>query len=132
MEEEELKKSKFNTAVSKEVRRAELWKDANNHSRNKQFEKWNEDLDCIWSELCADLKDKFEAKKEELDKIDKEIFKVGMIIDMKRGFNKITTEQLITRTDQYKKLRDKEIFLRRLENELGKGTAYEDEDDDSF
>jgi len=63
----EFKKSKYNSAVSKEIRRSEVWKEANTHSRAGQYRKWNDDLDCIWRELCADIKkDNKESKKEEL------------------------------------------------------------------
>jgi hypothetical protein len=133
-EPEELKKSKFNTAVSKEVRRSELWKDANNHSRNGQYARWNDDLDCIWSELCADIKDetKFKTRDTEIKAFDKKIETIGQFKDKKTGFNKLTKEQIENRGKHYLELRNKEIWLRRLENELGKGTAYEDDDEDSF
>lgn len=74
MEQEEVKKSKYNSAVSKEIRRSDIWKEANRHSRNGLYNKWNEDLDCIWSELCADLKeDDFTKKEEAFKKFDQEI-----------------------------------------------------------
>lgn len=129
MEEEELRKSKFNTAVSKEIRRGELWKEANAHSRAGLFQRWSDDLDCIWSELAADISPvKFEGKKEEFDKLSK----VGIIKDKRTGFKKLTINEMKLRSEQYDKLREKELFLRRIENELGKGTAWEQEDEDSF
>jgi len=132
--EEEVRKSKYNTAVSKEIRRDLLWKDANNHSRSGQFHRWNEDLDTIWSELSADLKDekKFEIKQQEIKKFDERILEVGQISDLIVGFKKQTPEDLKRRANHYNILREKEIWIRRLENELGKGTAYEDEDEDEF
>jgi len=129
MEEEELKKSKFNTAVSKEIRRSELWKDANAHSRGGLFQKWSDDLDCIWSELCADITpDKFDKEKEGYEKVSF----VSLIKDSKSGFKKLSVNDMKLRAEQYNKLREKELFLRRLENKLGKGTAWQEEDEDSF
>jgi hypothetical protein len=137
MEDEEVeqnKKSKYNSGVAKEIRRNDLWKETNLHSRNGLFIKWNEDLDCIWSELCADIKkEEFEKKKEEFEKFDKKIKEIGKIQDnVNKGFNEADKNFLDKRDNHYKELREKEIFLRRLENSLGKGTAYEDDDEDSF
>ena len=36
------------------------------------------------------------------------------------------------RAEQYKILNEKELFLKRLENELGKGTTFDDGDEDDF
>lgn len=136
--EEEIQQSKFNTAISKEIRRAELWKDVINHSRSGKFTKWNEDLDCIWSELCADLivrggsKDKFNSKKIEFENFDEQLLEIGQIRDHQIGFTKKSKEDMERRAKHYKKLREKEVWLRLLENELGKGTEYQDEDEDTF
>jgi len=133
-EVEQNRKSKYNSGVAKEIRRNELWKETNSHSRNGNFTKWNEDLDCIWSELCADIKSEdFKDKKKEFDKFDLEMIEIGKIEDTtKQGFKALDKDFYSKRDKHYKKLREKEIFLRRLENSLGKGTAYEDDDEDSF
>jgi hypothetical protein len=133
-EVEQNKKSKYNSGVAKEIRRNDLWKETNLHSRNGLFIKWNEDLDTIWSELCADIKpEEFDNKQKEFNEFDKAIKEIGNIQDkMNKGFDEADKDFLDKRDKHYKKLREKEIFLRRLENSLGKGTAYEDDDEDSF
>ena len=132
-EETEIHKSKYNSGVAKEIRRNDLWKDANYHSRSGQFVKWNEDLDTIWRELCADLKNDFTKREEEFKKFDTELTKIGRIEDnSSNGFAELDKTFYDKRDKHYKELMNKEVFLRRLENELGKGTAYEDDDEDSF
>ena len=128
------KKSKYNSGVAKEIRRNKLWEEANNHSRVGNFVKWNEDLDCVWRELCVDIKkEEFESKRKEFYGFDEKILDIGQLVDnMDVGFKKPDGNFFIKRANHYKILKDKEVFLRRLENELGKGTAYEDEEDDEF
>ncbi|MCK9429452.1 MAG: hypothetical protein M0R17_05570 [Candidatus Omnitrophica bacterium] len=132
MEQEEVKKSKYNSAVSKEIRRSEVWKEANTHSRNGQFRKWNDDLDCIWRELCADTKNNFYAKETEFKEINQKIAKIGNIIDSKLGFSPMTKKEIEDRQKHYELLMEKDVWLRKLENELGKGTILEEDDEDSF
>ena len=67
-EEETERKSKYNSGVAKEIRRNKLWDDANRHSREGKYSKWNEDLDRIWIELIADAK-----KKNKLTDKEKEL-----------------------------------------------------------
>jgi hypothetical protein len=145
-DENAIKGSKYNSAIAKEIRRNLLWTDANNHSRTGQYAKWNEDLDCVWSELCVDLikrgedfldedlKNKetdYKKYKDKFEEINNAIERIGNFNDnLNKGFLEPTTEQIKKRNEHYKKLRGKEIFLRALENNLGKGTKEEEEDDD--
>ena len=132
MEQEEDKKiSKHHGSVSIIIRLDSLWRDTHAHSRNGLFSKWNADLDRIWCELARDLRNEgFKDKKELFDKFDEDLSKEGDFNDGgSEGFKKITKNEREKRAKQYKILMEKELFLRRLENELGKGTAYEDEDD---
>lgn len=130
----EQKISKYSSGINKLIRLNNLWNDVNTHSRNGKFEKWNEDLDCIWSELSADLSDDdFKTKEESWNVFDSEILDIGQINDkLNDTFNKIGNDELLKRSQQYKKLREKESFLRRLENEVGMGTTYRDEEEDEF
>lgn len=146
--EEERRTSKHNSSVSIIIRLDFLWKDANKHAREGKFSDWNNDLDTIWRELARDLKDdeykdkRFEKDgkkfrklgyKSRFDAFDEELKKSGRIEDTARqGFNKITTEQIEIRAKQYEILNRKDLFLRRLENHLGKGTKFENEDEDDF
>lgn len=133
-EQTEQKISKYSSGINKLIRLNNLWNDVNNHSRNGRFIKWNEDLDCIWSELSADLSDdEFKSKETEWKKYDDAILKIGQINDTANDtFNKIPPEDLNKRSKQYKNLREKESFLRRLENTIGMGTTYRDEEEDEF
>ena len=157
--EEESKVSKYNSGIAKLIRLNSLWIDVNNHSRQRIYAKWNEDLDRIWSELSADLKDieekeediqrkdktrkrkdekgnkilYFDEEKKKIDDFDTKIANEGEFIDTEpQGFVNITNEMRKKRANQYKLLLEKEIYLRKLENKLGKGTAWDDEDEDSW
>lgn len=144
-EEQEIKISKYNSGIAIQIRLDALWKDANNHSRLGLFSKWNNDLDTIWRELARDIKDKdfLDSKdltgqiilgyKTRFKEVDEAVFLDGGFEDnANNGFEPITKEQLAKRDKQYKALSEKELFLKRLENFLGKGTAFEDEDEDSW
>jgi len=66
-EENEPLISKHSSGISILIRVDGLWKDANNHSRNGLFDKWNRDLDAIWRELARDLTDAdYTTKKKSL------------------------------------------------------------------
>ena len=107
-----LKKSKFNAAFLQFTRLNELWNDANNHSREGQFDKWNIDLDTIWNELIAHVELK---KQTSFDLISRDI-------------KKYQNDPAVL----YGLLRKKERMVRKLEDKSGKGTAYQDDDDDGM
>lgn len=134
-EEIESKKSKYSSGIAKEIRRNKLWEDSNNHSRTGQFTKWNEDLDRIWCELSSDAEKKklFDLRKVEFNKFDKALVEIGQFNDsIRSGFEKPNSNQTTIRSNHYKKLMEKEIFLRLLEEEVGKGTSWEEDDEDEF
>lgn len=132
--EEEQKVSKFSGAVSALIRVDELWNDTHTHSRQGKYLNWNEDLDRIWLELAKDLSNEiFTSKKEIFDAFETQLKEKGGIYDKaKCDFEDIPQDTITKRSNIYKILMDKELFLRRLENELGKGTSWEDEDEDDF
>lgn len=133
--EDEQKVSKYNSGVAIQIRIDGLWKDANKHSRLNLFEKWNLDLDAIWRELARDIKkDEWEDKKKIYEKFDTDLAATGKFRDFAEddGFASPEKNALENRKKQYKLLNEKELFLKRLENDLGKGTAYEDEDEYDF
>ena len=51
---EEMKKSKYNSAIAQLYRLDALWQDAHRHAREFNYTKWNEDLERVWMELSAD------------------------------------------------------------------------------
>jgi len=128
-----------------------LWKDTHKHSREGRFQKWNDDLDRIWLELARDLKPneyydldeegniiinsekevEKEGYKTKFEAFDKQLEELMPFQDSGNyGFQKPNKNMITKRNKQYKILMEKQLFLARLENELGKGTTYEDEDDD--
>ncbi len=144
-EEHESHISKYNSGIAQLYRLDGLWKDVNNHSRMGLYAKWNEDLDRIWCELARDLPEKekkteedkkvpsYDNAKNDFDAFDTKLMGQGNFQDTgKAGFVEITIEEKKKRNEQYKILMEKELFLRRLENKLGKGTAFSDEDEDNW
>lgn len=127
--EEAEKISKINSAALINLRLNSLWNDCNNHARSGQFSNWNNDLDCIWRELGGDVKE--DGKREKtfytIESSLQELFKG---IDLNQdGF--ISKEELdkTKMSKLYMQLSKKELFLRRLMNKQGKGSAYQEEAD---
>ena len=145
-QEEEQQVSKYNSGINIIMRLDALWKDTHRYSRLGLFSKWNETLDRIWLELARDIKaskyekefedkngDKHEGYKKVFDSFDEKMKKQLPIEDsLDNEFKKRNPDQIKKRDEQYKVLMEKELFLRRLENELGKGTAWDDDDEDGF
>ena len=150
MEEEEKKISKFSSGINILQRVDFLWKNCHNYKRNNQYHNWNEELDSVWLELARDLKpdeyndldedgkitfdeDKIKTKgyESKFEAFEIELEKLMPFIDSGTiGFQKPTKEMNEKRNKQYKLLMKKQLFLARLENELGKGTSWGEEDDD--
>jgi len=130
--------SKINSAGLINLRLHNLWVDVNNHSRKGMFSLWNGDLDRLWCEMAADVIPTTKGDKEDdetlriFDTIKEKIKKLSPITNWKSsdGFKHLDDTQKSTKQIQYEMLMEKEIFLRRLQNKQGKGTAYIEEDDD--
>lgn len=137
MEENQNKTSKFSSGLNIIMRLDELWKETHKDSKNGKFKDWNTDLDRIWLELARDFDDENEEEfteyKKKFDKFDEDIKKIGKIQDkLPDGFENLTEEDIGKRDKHYETLMKKQLFLARLENHLGKGTTYDDGDDDDF
>lgn len=140
--EEEKKVSKFSSGLNIITRLDSLWKKCQEVKRNGKYSNWNDELDTIWLELARDLTpEDYEDKKDDsgqnilgyksqFDKFDKELQKQLPFHDAGIGFKRPDKDMMIKRNEQYKILMGKQLFLARLENELDKGTTYEDEDED--
>jgi len=127
-QKQEIKLAKINTAGLQNLRRDEIWKDANKHSRNGEFEKWNEDLDAMWRELVGSVKKDSDDEKEFLEINNK--YNVLKKPKREGGFSKPNEDYYKLRILQKAILIKKETFLRRLEDNQGKGTAYQDDAED--
>jgi len=154
MEEEEQKVSRFSSGLNIILRLDNLWRNCHHFKRTGQYAKWNEELDSVWLELARDLKpdkyydidkdgniihdpknnkDKIYRKgyKSKFEEFEEKLKKLMPFTDSGfDGFQKPTEDMVKRRNKQYKLLMEKQLFLARLENEIGKGTTWEDEDDD--
>jgi len=136
-EEEDQKLSKYSSGINILKRIDILWRDTHSHSRAGMFYNWNMDLDRIWLELARDLKEKpkdknlkYDTVKTAFDEFDEKL--KNLDDNSSTGFQPPSTGDIKQRSDQYKTLMEKQLFLARLENQIGKGTTTEDEDDDDM
>jgi len=124
------KVSKINAAALINLIMADLWKDAYRHSRNAELSKWNADLNCIWIELAGDV-DVNSDKEKEFKKMDSNLASTGSLYKKaSTGFKQTSKDELVLFAKQYRLLMEKALFLKRLQNKQGKGTAYYDDADD--
>ncbi len=110
MAKDDLKISKYNSAVSELTRIDFLFQAGNNWKSQGRYDKWNEKLDTIWMELAAD------GTKAHYKKFD--------------IYTRLIIRNFSNKQRLYHILMKKQIFLKKLQNDLGKGTAYYDPDDD--
>lgn len=136
MEGEEVsqKVSKFSSGINIILRLDSLWRDTHSYSRNGKYILWNLTLDRIWLELCRDLEgDEFEKQEKKFKEFEEKLQEQMPISDNEpEGFKKHTTEDIKKRNKVYNILIKKQIFLARLENELGKGTTFDDGDEEDW
>ncbi len=118
--------SKINSGMLLIQRLDSLWKDSHRHSRDGDYKSWNEDLDRIWMELGGDVEKDGDEEKE----YEKFIKEYANSIDERKtsGFQTLSKEEKLSLIKQKVILQRKELFLRRLMNKQGKGTAYEDDE----
>ena len=128
--EEISKTSKLNSGGLINLRLDILWKDAHKHSRSGMYSDWSADLDCIWSELGGE----YEESSEQYKTFDELNAKLLLVKNWAAGsgFKKTLPEDKLEMARQYLLLRKKEMFLRRIQNEQGKGTAYNDGSEDDW
>lgn len=103
-------KSKYNSAVAQIMRLDNLWQMANYHALQGNLNKWNWVLDTLWRELASD------ALPDHLKLILK--------------LNERIIEAKINRNRFYQMLQAKDIILRRIQNQQGKGSVYSDPNED--
>lgn len=129
-EASEQKISRYNSAELLNLRLDSLWNNSKDHARNGEYARWKADLDQIWSELASDLK----PKGEEEGTYNKFVILLLGLGDLSnpisRGFQAIPKDTILKREKQYSLLLDMQIWLKRLQNKVGKGTAYDQGDDE--
>lgn len=145
------KTSKINAAVDQIYRFGDIWRNAYRHRLAKDYHSWNLDLDTAFSELAGDLKQKYANEKTEKDdkgnkfskldavyaeihKYNTQIVKLEPLISgsIQKGFNKVSKEDIQKVSLQYIWLNKKEVFIRELQNEMGKGTLWDSGDEDDI
>lgn len=132
IDEPSQKTSRINSAQLLNLTLDLLWKDAHNHSRKRQFSEWDSDLNMIWGELAGDVDPGKTDEKTFFDLCEK-IYETGSLSNPPiTGFKNSKSIDVKTRSKQYILLLRKHVWLKRLQNRLGKGTAYKDQFEDEF
>ena len=137
-EQEVTKLSKINSASLINLRIHNLWLNVNRFASAGMYSKWNTELDRIWCELVGDIAERKKKKEkkegeekertteEQFSDFDTEISEKIKELKPKTGFDTYNKEDKTKMGEMYKAIQKKEIFLRRLMNKQGKGTAYEE------
>jgi len=126
---EEEKSSKINAAGMINSTLEGLWSESYTSMSQGDYNRWNIKLDSIWCILGGDCKEGDDTDKE-MKKINLEIYEKG---SLKSKTGKGFSEKLNPNNPiQYQLLLKKSLFLRRLQNKQGKGTAYTSDDEDDF
>lgn len=127
---DDMKQSKFHSGMLLPLTLNRLWQDAQNHCRAGLFHKWNADLDMLWAIFASDVKPDSPTEVE-FQTFSQELEQTG---DLRppttRGFEKVPSEAYQQKAKQFEILLRKHIWLGRLQNSQGKGTAYFDGDDE--
>jgi len=130
-DEEAEKVSRINSAGIINVTLENLWKETYSAMAKADLVTWNRKLDAIWCILGGDVKEGDIVDKD-FNAIDLKIHQTGSLSHSKVGFGFKTDSDKDKSSLQYVLLRRKSLFLRRLQNSQGKGTAYASNDEDDF
>ena len=129
--DEEERISKINAAGIINVTIENLWRDAFSSMSQGNLVTWNRKLDSIWSILGGDIKEGDEDDKS-MSSLNLQLYETGSLNHKKSGFQKLNDGESTKMAMQYILLNKKNLFLRRLQNRQGKGTAYRNDDDDDM
>ncbi len=130
-ETEEEKISRINAAGIINVTIENLWRDIFASMARGDLVTWNRKLDAVWGILGGDQKDGDETDLK-MKKINEDLYKTGSLNHKKTGFQKLGEDESTKMSLQYIMLNNKNLFLRRLQNKQGKGTAYSSHDEDDI
>jgi len=121
--------SKINAAGLINLTLKDLWEDFYKHIRASDYNKASKDLDCLWVEFGGDEEENSQNFKIYYDielKIAEQLSKIPVV----NGFKKYGRNYSETLNKLYRLIIKKALFLRKLQNKQGKGTAYKDSSDD--
>lgn len=129
VEETENPTSRINAAGLINSTLEKLWGESFTLMVQGKYEQWNIKLDSIWAILGGDEREGEQADKD-IQKINLKIYEKGSLKSkIGEGFEQKSNPN---NSIQYQLLLRKSIYLRRLQNKQGKGTAYATEDDDDI
>ena len=130
-EEQTYKTSKYNSAQLINIEIHETWKKAKGFAILGMYHSWNVILDMVWADLAADL-DETAEENMKYNEFTKRLAETGTLEAPKiLAFNAEKANMNKT-ARQFSILLEKHIWLKRLQNKLGKGTAYRDEFEDDI
>ncbi len=130
-ESEEERISKINAAGIINVTLENLWRDVFLAMAKGNLVTWNRKLDAIWGILGGDQEDGDNVDKA-MEALNLQIYNTGGLSHKKVGFKKLDGDETEKMALQYLLLNKKNLFLRRLQNKQGKGTAYQSDDRDDM
>lgn len=108
--------SRYNEAGMQIMRLHELWLKAELYANRGRLKKWKFILDSVWRELYSDVQRQPESKK---------------IIEDNEELKKAISEYK-NMSSLYTALDERHQFLKEIQDSVGKGARYMDEDDDAF
>lgn len=134
-EEQIYEKSKINPAAIINITLENLWKEAYYHQARNRLWDWNRRLDSIWLILGGDEPEEQKDPNRKdwvkaFNELDLKLNNTGSLIHKEYGFNQMKESEVKTIAMQYQLLKEKSLFLRRLQNKQGKGTAYDTGEED--
>jgi len=129
LQEEVEKQSKLNAAGLINSTLENLWIDSYRAMAHGNYKLWNIVLDSIWAILGGDEAENGDIDKQ-FSKLNLAIYKYGSLkTKIGEGFSEKPNPN---NSIQYHLLLRKAVFLRRLQNKQGKGTAYINEAEDDW
>lgn len=112
------RKSKINSAGFELERINVLWTKCHAYREQGNLAKYNHELDSVWTEIGSGLHPENKKDRQYI----KEMFDLNLKIIKYRNNRNMLNQYLMK----------KHIFLKRLQDLQGKGTAYQDEDEDAI
>jgi len=120
--------SRMNAAGIINITLENLWRESYIAMSKGDLNEWNIKLESIWVILGGD-EEATSEKSVEFNALDLKLHETGSLKQKTVGFE---LQKSDNRAMQYLLLRNKALFLRRLQNSQGKGTAYQYDDQDDF
>jgi hypothetical protein len=129
VENEESQISRINSAGIINITLENLWRESYSAMARGNYLLWNSKLDAVWAILGGDCKDGDDNDKI-FARINLKLYEYGNLKSkIGEGFSKKINPNS---SSQYQWLLKKALFLRRLQNQQGKGTAYDRGDENDW